>query len=91
MEAEYEDEDASNIAGKSQLIETGHVSLFSTIDPCTIEFLESKFSHDDSAFRDFRKRLSKALSSMLGVRINLNIHDEVIFFLAFKHDFLLFQ
>ncbi|KAF8900821.1 hypothetical protein CPB84DRAFT_1815310 [Gymnopilus junonius] len=70
---QQEDEDR---LGQSQLNGTEHISLFSAVKPCTIEYLESQFSHDDSAFRDFRKHLSRTLSSMLNVHVNLTVYDE---------------
>ncbi|KAF8884263.1 hypothetical protein CPB84DRAFT_1750433 [Gymnopilus junonius] len=49
-----------------------------TNPPCTIGYLESQFGHNgDSAFKNFWKRLSKALTSMLGTHINLGIFDEI--------------
>lgn len=58
-------------------IGTDHVSLSSALTPCTVEFIESSFGSGDNAFKDFRKRLGKALTSIFNTRIDVGLYDEV--------------
>ena len=75
------------ITNSRQITGTYHVSLSSSLKSCTIQFLENQFNQD-SAFKDFRKRLSKALTSIFNKenRIRLGAHDEVLMILKIMHN-----
>jgi len=78
---EAEEDDSCN--SDSNLIGNRHVSLGSPLPTSTIDFTEHRmFGEDnDSAFRDFRKRLSKSLSMIHGKKIRLSGQDEVSIYL----------
>ena len=61
------------------LIGNQHVSLDSPLPASTISFVEHcMFGRDnDTAFRDFRKKLSKSLSMIYGRKIRLSDQQEV--------------
>ena len=63
----------------SSLIGNKHVSLGSPLPPLTIGLVEHQmFGIDsDSAFRDFRKKLSKSLTMIHGKNCRLSEQDEV--------------
>lgn len=75
MEAD-EDPLGGNLSCHLRVIGTEHVSLSSPQESCTIQFLETQFSQD-SAFKNFRKHLSKSLTSIFNKRIQLGAHGEV--------------
>ncbi|KAF8896734.1 hypothetical protein CPB84DRAFT_1681981 [Gymnopilus junonius] len=71
------EEEVNNSTRKHHLIGTEHVSLSSALAPCTVEFIETKLGPGDNAFKDFRKRLGKGLTSIFCTRIDVGLYDEV--------------
>ncbi|KAF4612582.1 hypothetical protein D9613_012725 [Agrocybe pediades] len=55
---------------------TPRLQLGSVMSTLTMGEVETKFATDDSAFRDFRKKVSKALARELGIHIRLDSQHE---------------
>lgn len=71
------EEEANNGTRKHHLIGTEHVTLSSALAPCTVEFIETTLGSGDNAFKDFQKRLGKALTSIFNTQIDVSLYDEV--------------
>ncbi|KAF8895008.1 hypothetical protein CPB84DRAFT_1816018 [Gymnopilus junonius] len=77
LEMEQREELDENGRHFHQVVGTEHISLGSVLKSCMIEYLEGQHKKD-TAFKDFRKRLSKSLTAIFNAQIQLDATDEVI-------------